>query len=81
MALAKSTKMDDLLSPCNGVSIQEDYGFRNIPPDISAVTGMTAPFSFLFFTTTHLKINHNFYSETSVLVLGIALRIYVHSAL
>ncbi len=38
------------------------------------------PFFFLFFTTTHLKINHNFYSETSVLVLGIALRIYVHSA-
>jgi hypothetical protein len=60
---------------------QEDYGFEISCPDISAVTGMTAPFFFLFFTTTHLNLNHNFYSETPVLVLGIALRIYVHSAL
>ena len=41
---------------------------------------MTASFFFLFFTTTSLKINHNFYSETSVLVLGIRLRTNVHSA-
>ena len=49
-------------------------GFEISCPDISAVTGMTAPFFFLFFTNKHLKINHNFYSETSVLVLGICLR-------
>jgi hypothetical protein len=49
MEVAKSTKMDDLLSPCNGVSIQEDYGFEISGQDISAVTGMTASFFFSFF--------------------------------
>ena len=73
MVLARSTKMDDLLSLCNGVSTRRTMDFEISCPDISAVAGTTAPFSFLFFTTTHLNLNHNFYSETSVvLVLGTA---------
>jgi hypothetical protein len=68
MVLARSTKMDDLLSLCNGVSTRRTMGFEISCPDISAVAGTTAPFFFSFFTTTHLILNHNFYSETTVLV-------------